>query len=112
MIPCVPAMKANESNEGATNMTTMQRTHELPRSRFMARVIASSALAAAFGLISNALAADVERNPDRNAYFGETHQHTSWSFDAFFIFGKVTLPARRMPLPVLSGRNHQAPAGV
>jgi hypothetical protein len=25
-------------------------------------------------------------NPERNAYFGETHVHTSWSFDAF-IFG-------------------------
>jgi hypothetical protein len=21
-----------------------------------------------------------ERNPDRNAYYGETHVHTSWSF--------------------------------
>ena len=24
----------------------------------------------------------VERNPDRNAYFGEEHIHTSWSVDA------------------------------
>ncbi len=24
-----------------------------------------------------------ERNPDRDEYFGETHMHTSWSFDAF-----------------------------
>jgi hypothetical protein len=31
-------------------------------------------------------AARPERNPDRDAYFGETHQHTSWSFDAY-IFG-------------------------
>jgi hypothetical protein len=23
-----------------------------------------------------------EKNPDRNAYFGETHLHTSWSADA------------------------------
>ena len=23
-----------------------------------------------------------EKNPDRNAYFGETHIHTSWSLDA------------------------------
>jgi hypothetical protein len=23
-----------------------------------------------------------EKNPDREAYFGETHVHTSWSFDA------------------------------
>jgi|HubBroStandDraft_6_1064221.scaffolds.fasta_scaffold06897_3 hypothetical protein len=30
-----------------------------------------------------------ERNPDREAYFGETHLHTSWSFDAY-IFGNMT----------------------
>ena len=37
-----------------------------------------------------------ERNPDREAYFGETHVHTSWSFAAFaaFVFGNhVTGPA-------------------
>src|SRR5215470_2576272 len=27
-----------------------------------------------------------ERNPERNAYFGETHIHTSWSVDAW-LFG-------------------------
>jgi hypothetical protein len=71
----------------------MQRRNELPRSRFTVRIIASSAFAAAFGLISSALAADVERNPDRNAYFGETHQHTSWSFDAFIFGNHITGPA-------------------
>ena len=30
----------------------------------------------------------VERNPERNAYFGETHVHTSWSFDAY-VFGNT-----------------------
>ena len=29
-----------------------------------------------------------ERNPDRNAYYGETHVHTSWSFDAY-VFGNT-----------------------
>jgi hypothetical protein len=29
-----------------------------------------------------------ERNPERNAYFGETHVHTSWSFDAY-VFGNT-----------------------
>ncbi len=29
-----------------------------------------------------------EKNPDRNAYFGETHIHTSWSFDAY-VFGNT-----------------------
>src|SRR5271167_5084733 len=27
-----------------------------------------------------------EKNPERNAYFGETHVHTSWSLDAY-LFG-------------------------
>ena len=44
--------------------------------------------------VSTALsAATPERNPDRNAYFGETHQHTSWSFDAFIFGNHVTGPA-------------------
>jgi hypothetical protein len=34
-----------------------------------------------------------EKNSERNVYFGETHQHTSWSFDAY-VFGKrITGPA-------------------
>ena len=27
-------------------------------------------------------------NPERNAFFGETHVHTSWSFDAY-VFGNM-----------------------
>jgi hypothetical protein len=42
-------------------------------------------VAVSFGLTS--LSAQ-EKNPDRNAYFGETHIHTSWSFDAF-IYGNT-----------------------
>jgi hypothetical protein len=38
-------------------------------------------------------AAAPERNPERNAYFGETHVHTSWSLDAFAIGNTVTTPA-------------------
>ena len=30
-----------------------------------------------------ALPALAEPNPDRDAYFGETHIHTSWSVDAW-----------------------------
>ncbi len=32
-------------------------------------------------------------NPERDAYFGETHVHTSWSFDAFIFGNHVTGPA-------------------
>ena len=31
----------------------------------------------------SAVPARVERHPEREAYFGETHVHTSWSFDAY-----------------------------
>src|SRR4029453_15505577 len=31
-------------------------------------------------------------NPERNAYFGETHVHTSWSLDAFAIGNVLTTP--------------------
>src|SRR5580700_11768660 len=34
-----------------------------------------------------------EKNPERNAYFGETHVHTSWSFDAFIFGNHITGPA-------------------
>ena len=34
----------------------------------------------------------VERNPDRNAYFGEEHIHTSWSVDAWIFGNRITGP--------------------
>jgi Protein of unknown function (DUF3604) len=33
-----------------------------------------------------------ERNPERNAYFGETHLHTSWSVDAWVMGNRLTRP--------------------
>ena len=43
-----------------------------------------SALAASLIIVS---AVAQEKNPDRNAFFGESHLRTSWSVDAW-IFGK------------------------
>lgn len=34
----------------------------------------------------------VEKNPDRNAYFGEEHIHTSWSVDAWVLGNRITGP--------------------
>jgi len=34
-----------------------------------------------------------EKNPERNAYFGETHVHTSWSLDAWLGGDRITDPA-------------------
>jgi Protein of unknown function (DUF3604) len=37
-------------------------------------------------------AADLQPNPERNAYFGETHIHTSWSVDAWVMGNRITGP--------------------
>jgi hypothetical protein len=37
-------------------------------------------------------AAAPQPNPDRNAYFGETHIHTSWSVDAWLMGNRLTGP--------------------
>jgi hypothetical protein len=39
-----------------------------------------------------ASAASAQPNPEKNAYFGETHVHTSWSLDAFAIGNTLTTP--------------------
>ena len=40
-----------------------------------------------------AAATTAQPNPDRNAYFGETHVHTSWSLDAWTIGNVTNTPA-------------------
>jgi hypothetical protein len=37
-------------------------------------------------------AAQAEKNPDREAFFGQTHSHTSWSIDAYLIGNHLTGP--------------------
>ena len=41
---------------------------------------------------AQAPAADLQPNPERNAYFGETHIHTSWSVDAWVMGNRLTGP--------------------
>ncbi len=53
--------------------------------------VASLAVAAAVAL-AVAPAVAQQKNPDKNAYFGETHLHTSWSADAWLIGNQVTGP--------------------
>jgi len=38
----------------------------------------------------------VEKNPDRNAYFGEEHIHTSWSVDAWVMGNRITGPGEAL----------------
>jgi len=40
-----------------------------------------------------ASAAGAQPNPERNAYFGETHMHTSWSVDAWVMGNRLSGPA-------------------
>jgi len=47
---------------------------------------------ATVGWLGMAAATAQERNPERNAYFGETHIHTSWSVDAWVIGNRITGP--------------------
>ena len=42
--------------------------------------------------LATALPALAEPNPDRDAYFGETHIHTSWSVDAWVMGNRLTGP--------------------
>ena len=39
-----------------------------------------------------AFSASAAPNPERDAYFGETHVHTSWSLDAFAMGNMLTNP--------------------
>ena len=44
------------------------------------------------GVSAPGVLAAQQPNPDRNAYFGETHLHTSWSLDAWLFGNRVTDP--------------------
>ncbi len=39
-----------------------------------------------------------QKNPERNVYYGETHLHTSWSFDAFAFGDTLTGPGGFLPV--------------
>jgi hypothetical protein len=54
-------------------------------------------------------AAQVESNPERNAYFGQTHLHTSWSPDAYIFGNTVTGPAEAYQYA--TGKPIKHPAG-
>src|SRR6266542_2635070 len=49
-------------------------------------------LGAALSGLMMAPALAQQKNPERDAYFGETHVHTSWSLDAWLIGNRITDP--------------------
>ena len=60
--------------------------------RFDLRLVTAAALVVGLSGPATAPALAQTRNPDREAYFGETHVHTSWSLDAFAIGTTLTDP--------------------
>jgi hypothetical protein len=50
-----------------------------------------------------------QKNPERNAYFGQTHQHTSWSPDAYIFGNTVTGPEEAYQYSI--GQPIKHPAG-
>jgi Protein of unknown function (DUF3604) len=54
--------------------------------------LAKTILAASVLGLASPPAVSQERNPERNAYFGETHLHTSWSVDAWVMGNRLTGP--------------------
>ncbi|MFO1393955.1 MAG: DUF3604 domain-containing protein [Steroidobacteraceae bacterium] len=59
------------------------------QSRYSLIRVAIAATLASTTIATAALGA----NPDRDAYFGETHVHTSWSLDAWLLGNRLTGPA-------------------
>jgi hypothetical protein len=64
-------------------------------SRSKQRYLATTALAAGV-LCLIAAPAHAQRNPERDAYFGETHIHTSWSVDAWIMGNRLTGPGEAL----------------
>jgi hypothetical protein len=50
----------------------------------------------AFVLLPCFPAAAQQPNPERDAYFGETHLHTSWSVDAWIMGNRLTGPGEAL----------------
>ena len=68
--------------------------------------IVVSAYTLVLGLASPALA---QGGPARNAYFGETHVHTSWSLDAWLFGDRMTDPGDAYKY--FKGETIKAPGG-
>ncbi len=60
--------------------------------RFDPRLVTASALVVGLLGPTAAPALAQTKNPEREAYFGETHLHTSWSVDAWLLGNRITGP--------------------
>ena len=72
-------------------MSAWIKTKETIVKRIRIRIIPSLAVSVVLVLLAASAFAQ-EKNPDRNAYFGEEHIHTSWSVDAWIFGNRITGP--------------------
>jgi hypothetical protein len=70
---------------------------------------ASVPLFAAGTIVALLSSAAAQEAADRNAYFGQTHQHTSWSLDAYILGNTVTGPEQAYQYSM--GQTIKHPAG-
>ena len=63
------------------------------RSGFLVRTASAALVLSVWSAVASPPAQAQKRNPLRDAYFGETHLHTSWSFDAYIFGNHLTGPA-------------------
>ena len=69
----------------------------------------SALMFASFGALIHGVAFAAEKNPEKEAYFGQTHQHTSWSLDAYILGNTVAGPAESYQFAM--GKAIKHPAG-
>ena len=81
--------------------------HADVRDRFNVRLFLAMLLGA--GICGSPLLAHAQKNPLRDVFFGETHLHTSWSFDAY-VFGN-TLAGPEEAYQYALGKPIKHPAG-
>ncbi len=82
-------------------------SHADVRDRFNIRLLLAMLLGA--GICGSPLLAHAQKNPLRDVFFGETHLHTSWSFDAY-VFGN-TLAGPEEAYQYALGKPIKHPAG-